>query len=320
VKTNYETQRFTPARLAVVEEAERICTDYAAQGYSLTLRQLYYRFIAGDLLPESRRDAVAGTKNTEKNYKWLGDLVSRGRVGGMIDWNHITDRSRSTEGGDGGWDSPEAAAHSILDWYTISKWDGQPEYVEVWVEKEALSDVISRPAGRWNVSWAACKGNPSSSLVHDAARRLRRFEREGRKTRIIYLGDHDPTGVDINRDIQNRLELFRSTAVVDRIALNMDQVLELDPPPSPVKATDSRTSGYVDTYGTDECWELDAIEPAALDTLVEEAILSHLDRELWDARVEQESREKRTLEVVSDNWGYVVENLREQGYLDEEEE
>jgi len=317
-KIAYAAQGFTPAGLAVITEADRICGEYAAQGYGLTLRQLYYRFIAGDLFPEGRRDAVLGTKNTEKNYKWLGDLVSKARTAGLIDWRHITDRTRSASGGDDGWDSPAEAVASVVDWYSITKWDDQPWYVEVWVEKEALADVIAGPADRWNVTHLACKGSPSTSLMHASAMRLRQQERRGRKTKVIYLGDHDPTGLDIDRDIQDRLDLFQSAATVERIALTMDQVLDLNPPPSPVKATDSRTTGYVDTYGTEECWELDAIEPAQLVQLVEDAILAHLDMGGWDARVAREEQEKAVLRALPDNWHEVLAHLRELGALDDE--
>jgi len=319
-KIFYADSSFTEAALGVIADAERICDNYARQGYRLTLRQLYYRFIADDLFPESRRDRALGTKNTERNYKWLGDLVSKARVGGRIDWNHITDRTRRKEGGDSGWSSPEAAARSILDWYSISKWNGQAHYLEVWVEKEALVDVISAPASRWNVGHMACKGSPSTSVIHEAAQRLRRYEDAGRKTHVIYLGDHDPTGLDIDRDIQDRLRLFRSMASVERIALTMEQVEELDPPPSPAKVTDSRTNGYIEMYGTDECWELDAIEPAELDRLVEEAILGYLDMAGWNERVRQEADEKRVLTAVADNWQTVVDYLEEEGLVPEPED
>ena len=318
-KIAYTSQRFTPDALAVIGEADRICADYAAQGYSLTLRQLYYRFIAGDLLPDSRTDAVLGTKNTERNYKWLGDLISKARVAGLIDWAHITDRTRTANGGDTGWDSPEAAVASVVDWYTITKWDDQPWYIEIWVEKEALADVISGPADRWNVTSLACKGSPSTSVMWASAMRLRRQERRGRKTKVIYLGDHDPTGLSIDEDIAGRLALFGSTAAVERIALTMEQIEALNPPPSPVKATDSRTAGYVEQYGTEDCWELDAIEPADLDRLVEDAILAHLDRDLWDARVAHEEAEKAVLRALPANWDDVLEHLRAIGALDDED-
>lgn len=313
-KITYLDDHFSAVQLGVIAQAEQICQDYANQGYSLTLRQLYYRFIATDAFPESRRNE-AGTKNHQQNYKWLGDLVSRARVAGRIDWRHIEDRTRESSGGDGGWDSPASAVDSITDWYTVSKWVGQPEYVEVWVEKEALVDVIARPAGRWNVRHMACKGSPSTSVVHDAALRLRRFERDGRNTTVVYLGDHDPTGLDISRDIQDRLALFRSSAAVDRIALNMDQVEAFDPPPSPAKLTDSRASAYIEEFG-DDTWELDALEPQELERLVEESILDRLDMGMWDERVAREEREKRILTALAGNWPAVEDFMTAEGMVE----
>jgi hypothetical protein len=329
-KIAYADQRFTADGLAVIEQAERYCAAYARQGYELTLRQLYYRFIAEDTLPESRRDKELGTKNTERNYKWLGDLVSKARTAGLIDWSHIVDRTRRAAGGDQGWSSPEAAVASVVDWYTISKWVGQRWHVEVWVEKEALVDVISQPAARWNVTYMACKGSPSTSVMHQAAQRLRRHERAGKKTLVIYLGDFDPTGLDIDRDIRARLALFGSVATVTRVGLTQEQIEDLDPPPSPAKATDSRTPGYVDDHpwvidddGTERCWELDALEPATLEQLVEDAILDRLDRDGWDARVRREEREKDVLRALPDNWDGIMGYLREIGALpatDEDDE
>ena len=313
-KIAFADQRFNSAAMNVIATAEQICDDYAAQGYQLTLRQLYYRFIAGDLFPEARRDPVSGTKNTERNYKWLGALVSDGRVAGLIDWAHITDRTRTPGGGDRGFSSP--AAYLDASGYGITHWDGQPEYIEVWVEKEALLQVVQQAANRWDVTSFACKGSPSTSAMYDAAMRLRRREWDGLKTTVIYLGDHDPTGIDISRDIQDRLALFLSSAYVDRIALNMDQVLALNPPPSPVKVTDSRTSGYIDAFGTDECWELDAIEPAALDALIEGAILEHLDQELRQRRLDREEHERAQIAAVSENWSDILAFMRDSGYVE----
>jgi hypothetical protein len=316
-KIMYAPQRFTEAAEAVIAQAELFCDEYAAQGYQLSLRQLYYRFIATDAFPDSRTDPALGTKNTERNYKWLGDLVSKARVGGLIDWRHITDRGRETTGGDSGWSSPEAAMRSITRAYGITHWDEQPEYIEIWVEKDALSQVIEQVAGRWDVMSFACKGSPSTSAMHDAARRLRGYEGEGRKTTVIYLGDHDPTGIDISRDIADRLALFRSSAVVDRIALNWDQITD-DLPPSPVKVTDSRTNGYIERFGTDECWELDALEPQALDAMIDAAIQTHLDMGLRQVRLDREERERETLTAIQDNFASVVGYLRDEGLLDDE--
>lgn len=316
-KILYEDQRFTEAADDVIRQAEAFCQQYANDGYELTLRQLYYRFIATDAFPESRRDAALGTKNTERNYKWLGDLVSKARVGGRIDWDHITDRGRATAGGDFGWSSPEGAVYSIARQYGITHWDGQPYYIEVWVEKDALSQVVQQVANRWDVTSFACKGSPSTSAMHEAALRFRQKERAGRKTVIIYLGDHDPTGLDISRDITDRMSLFRSACEVKRIALNWDQITD-DLPPSPVKVTDSRTSGYIDRFGTTDCWELDALEPQALDALIDAAILEHLDLNLRQARLDREEDERRVLTAIYENYDAVQSYLRTQGFLDED--
>lgn len=317
-KIRYARQSFNDAASQVIAQAERFCQQYADEGYELSLRQLYYRFIATDAFPDSRIDPVLGTKNTERNYKWLGDLVSKARVAGLIDWDHIQDRGRETVGGDGGWRSPESAMRSITRAYGITHWDGQPEYVEVWVEKDALSQVIQQVAGRWDVSSFACKGSPSTSAMHEAALRLRREEQEGRKTTVIYLGDHDPTGLDISRDIQDRLALFRSTAEVDRIALNWDQITD-DLPPSPVKVTDSRANGYIERFDTNQCWELDALEPQALDALIEAAILPHLDMGLRQERLDREERERAILTAIQDNFELVTGYLRASHLLEDED-
>ena len=313
-KITYAEQSFNAAATSVIEQAGRFCQQYADEGYELSLRQLYYRFIATDAFPESRRDPQLGTKNTERNYKWLGDLVSKARVGGRIDWDHILDRGRSVSGGDSGWSSPESAVYSIARAYGITHWDGQPYHLEVWVEKDALSQVVDRAAGRWDVTSFACKGSPSTSAMHEAALRLRRHERAGKKTVVIYLGDHDPTGLDISRDIEARLALFRSTAEVDRIALNWDQITD-DLPPSPVKVTDSRTNGYVDRFGTTDCWELDALEPQVLDAMIDDAITSRLDMDLRQARLDREERERTALTAIYENYDAVHSFLRDEGFL-----
>jgi hypothetical protein len=320
-KIRYEGRTFSEAGRAVVQAADAICQQYAAEGYRLTLRQLYYRFIATDAFPDSRyftgdrRDpgntSGQGTKNCQANYKWLGSLIADARVAGLIDWSHIEDRGRESAGGDYGFDSPASALDAVANQYDITHWDGQPEHVEVWVEKDALVDVIARAAGPLNVGYTACKGSPSHSLVHDAAQRLRAYERNGRKTTILYLGDHDPTGIDIPRDIQERLSLFRSDCTVDRIALTLDQVRAYNPPPNYAKETDSRFAGYVELYGTD-CWELDALEPQTLVELVDTSIRRHLVPELYDARLARGDRERAVLTAAAENWESVERYLRDE--------
>lgn len=321
-KILYDYKSFNDTALSVITQADRFCTEYDRQGYKITLRQLYYRFIATDAFPEDRRDPVSGTKNTERNYKWLGKLVSDARIAGLINWSHLEDRGRESQGGDAGWDSPGDMIETMAERYIISHWDGQPEYVEVWVEKQALEDVISRPASRWNVRYFACKGYVSQSSMHEAAVRLRAQMRAGRNCTIIHLGDHDPSGLDMTRDISDRLRLFRADVDVDRIALNMDQIEELDPPPSPAKITDSRGAGYIaefhdpdiDESGEARAWELDALEPATLEELVEQSILSRLDMGMYDERVAQEESEKGAIATISRHYDDIQAYIEDQGW------
>lgn len=326
-KIFYEGKSFTPAAMGVVRAADRICAQYANQGLRLSLRQLYYRFIATDAFPDTRyftdgkvdpgNTSGRGTKNCQQNYKWLGNLVADARVAGLIDWSHIEDRGRAASGGDDGYGNPERAIRIIEQAYHITHWDGQPEHVQVWVEKDALSEVIRQACDPWDVSYTACKGSPSHSLVHDAARQLINYENRGIATRILYLGDHDPTGIDIPRDIQERLRLFRSDCKVERIALTMEQVEQYDPPPNYAKESDSRFNDYVEQYGTD-CWELDALEPQVLVDLVDSHIRQHVDEDLRQERLDQEDRDRRILTATTDNWDAVEEFLRNEGLVDDE--
>lgn len=323
-KICYEAQRFTPAQQAVIDTAERICNEYARQGLSLTLRQLYYRFIAGNLFPDSRLVKIGvdadgndiRTKNHDRNYKWLGSTIADARLDGQIDWSHLEDRTRSANGGDSGWYDPGYAIGSIERWYNITHWDGQPHYVEVWVEKEALADVIARPANRWDVTSFAAKGYSSLSAMKVAADRIKRQENNGRKAHVLYLGDHDPSGIDMSRDIQDRLNTFRCGAEVERLALNMDQVELYDPPPSPVKPGDSRSEGYVERFGTEECWELDALEPAVLDDLIDTAIRGYVDMDKRNERLAQEERDLVVIRAFSQNFDTLRDHLEEQGLIE----
>lgn len=316
MKIEYQakTPPFNDQSMQVILTADGILASYDRQGYKITLRTLYYQFIARDLFPESRRDPELGTKNTEKNYKWLGKLISDARLAGLVNWDHLEDSGREHHGGDFGWSSPEAMVRRYANGYSITHWDGQEHYLEVWVEKQALESVVERPCSLWSVPYFACKGYVSQSSMHEAARRVQGFADAGKLCTIIHLGDHDPSGIDMTRDIQDRMTMFGTDVNVERIALNMDQVEQYDPPPSPAKITDSRAADYIELYGHDS-WELDALEPSVLDSLISEQITSRLDMALWEQREAQEEEERRVLVSLSDNFSSVRAYMEAQGML-----
>jgi hypothetical protein len=329
----YVPKNFRKNSLVVISQAIRILTRYAADGYDMTLRQLYYQFIALDLFPEDRRWTWTGakwirdpngTKNAEPNYDWLGAITNDARVAGLIDWNFLVDRTRELKTV-GHWTSPGEIMETVASAFRIDKWETQPFRPEIWIEKEALEGVFERVCRRLDVPLFACRGYTSQSEMWRAAQRLDGYAAAGQIPLIFHFGDHDPSGVDMSRDIEDRLSLFSGAPVeVRRLALNMDQVEGFNPPPSPAKLTDCRAKDYVAKFG-DESWELDALEPDTLAGLVTDEVESVREDDLWAEAVEKEREQRAALKAVSDRFESVQKFVRRSGWLkveavDEDEE
>jgi len=131
--------------------------------------------------------------------------------------------------------------------------------------------------------------------MHDSALRFRKQEQKGKNTFILYLGDHDPSGMDMVRDIQDRMEIFRSKVEVKRIALNMEQIEVFNPPPNPAKITDPRASKYIEEFGATS-WELDALSPKDLTELLDKEVTELMDIDKYNYWCRLEQYEKDQLE------------------------
>lgn len=310
MKIAYTSQEFGAKSLATIEQADAICRSYAAQGYDLTLRQLYYQFVARGLVP-----------NRDTEYKRLGKIVNDARLAGLIDWNHLTDRTRNVRGGDVRFTSQSDFIRAMADSYSLPLWDECPIRVEVWVEKEALAGIVQRAAGGLRVEYFSCRGYVSQSEMWAAAQRLEAKLDDGTTERIVilHLGDHDPSGIDMTRDIKDRLALFLNgddydyrRVTVNRIALNMDQVQTYNPPPNPAKLTDSRVGGYLARYG-DESWELDALDPATLHDLIRQHITDLMDEadysQTWNDKIDEQTEARRGMVAVARQWPAIVEQF-----------
>lgn len=283
MKRAYIDKKFRKSSLTMIEQANEIVEEYQGQGYDLTLRQLYYQFVARDLLP-----------NTIQSYDRLGALISNARLAGLVDWTAIEDRTRSLHKLPS-WDSPSDIVEACASQYREDLWRNQPKLIEVWVEKEALAGVFQRVCDELRVPLFSCRGYVSQSAMWRAAMR---HIRGGKRVKILHFGDHDPSGLDMTRDIKDRLETFGSLADVFRIALNLDQIEEYGPPPNPAKTTDARYAAYQAQYG-DESWELDALEPAVLSQLVEDNVLLVRDQTLWDGALLMEEGNRERIEAVA---------------------
>ncbi len=328
----YKPQNFSEDKLKLIASANLVIDSYQQKGFSLTLRQIYYVFVSNDLFPDGWMysnaggnkwvlDLANGTKNAPPNYDKLGDLISDARMAGLVDWYAIEDRSRSSYANQH-WQRPSQILEGTVNTYATDKWTEQPNYVEVWVEKEALQNVLQRACSPLDVRFFACKGYTSQTAMWEASQRLLLQASNGKNVHIIHLGDHDPSGVDMTRDIEERLDTFIShndsghSIEVHRIALNMDQVREYNPPPNPAKILDPRAKRYIAKYG-DESWELDALRPELLVGLISNKIRSFRDQALWDAAVKNEERGRSTLECICKYFPDVVGFLRERRKRDD---
>lgn len=296
-KIQYKEIAFRQKSLDLINLINGVVTEYSKQGYELTLRQVYYQLVARGYI-----------ENNERSYKNIGNLINDGRLAGLIDWNSITDRTRNLRH-NSHWDRPQDVIYSAKYSYLLDKWEGQPNYVEVWVEKDALVDIVGQACQPIDTPCFSCRGYTSQSEMWTAARRfLRQNQREGRY--IIHLGDHDPSGIDMTRDIQERLEMFGADVFVKRVALTMKQVKTYNPPPNPAKITDSRCGKYIDQYG-EESWELDALEPQMLVNLIRNEVTALRDDALYQAICEREAQEKGELQLLVDNYDMAIDHIRE---------
>lgn len=290
MKRAYCDKNFQSKTQKIIETANTIIDEYKADGYDLTLRQLYYQFVARDIIP-----------NKQAEYNRLGTAINNGRLAGLIDWNSIVDRTRRHEA-NAHWDSPSDIINDSADQYAVDTRADQNDYLEVWVEKDALVGVIERACEPLDIGYLSCRGYVSQSAMWRAAMRFKRQEQNGKDcTVLLHLGDHDPSGIDMTRDIQDRLYMFGSRVAVRRIALDMEQVEEYSPPPNPAKTTDSRYATYRDEYG-DESWELDALDPRIITELITNQAADYTDNDKRKALLEKQEDERQEIRELADNW------------------
>lgn len=287
----YQSKDFTAEHEKIIVQANAICDDYTKQGYTLTLRQLYYQFVARALIP-----------NTMKDYKRLGGIINDARLAGLIDWDAIEDRTRNLEELST-WGTPKDLLAAVAKQFRYDYWDSQPGRVEIWVEKEALVGVVERIAHRYRVPYFACRGYTSQSEAWRAGQRFNGYAECGQPIKVIHLGDHDPSGIDMTRDNRDRLNMFGENAEIEviRVALNEDQVQRYRPPPNPAKLTDSRAQGYVERFGYDS-WELDALEPNVIDEIVSAEIETGIDWDAWTDVQEREKAARKRMEKLAKDW------------------
>lgn len=279
-------KNWTGKKKEIFNKIVEVVEDFESQGYKMTLRQLYYQLVSQDIIP-----------NKDSEYKKLGSLLNDSRYYGFVDWNFIEDRVRKPQENPF-WDDIPDIVNSAIASYRRDRWVDQEYYIEVWVEKDALSGVLLPITQKYHVTLMVNRGYSSASAMHDSALRFIRKENDGKETYILYLGDHDPSGIDMVRDIETRMSIFGSEVSVNRIALNMDQIEKFNPPPNPAKITDPRAESYIAQYGHTS-WELDALNPKQLNELLNTEIQNFLDIDRYNYWCKLEEYEKNELQKVA---------------------
>lgn len=297
MKICYVRKRFRTATRLMIDRANEIIDECKEIGIDLTLRQMYYEFVSKNWLP-----------NKQAAYATLGDVMTDARLAGLVDWDAIEDRTRNLKTASH-WTSPHDIIEACASQYRIDRWADQERRVEVWVEKDTMAGVLMRPCSDLDVPFFACRGYTSVTELWGASQRLLDYIRGGQDVTIIHLGDHDPSGIDMTRDIKDRLKIFlkgdNEHIKVDRISLNMDQVTKYKCPPNPGKREDPRFKDYAKKYGSNS-WEIEALNARVLIELVRKAVGKYVNKPAMEASQAEERRCRGEISLVSKQWKGVV--------------
>lgn len=287
----YVPKNFRQESLDRLADINAIIEEYESKGYPMSVRQLYYQLVARGKI-----------ENNDKEYSKLQGLISDGRLAGLVSWTAIEDRGRNLMGL-ATHTSPQAAVRDLLQSYKNDLWIDQRFRPEVWVEKAALEGVIGEICNKLRVNFFSCRGYNSQSEQWRAGRRFARYISKGQTPIVFHLGDHDPSGIDMTRDNRERLSLFAGVMInVQRLALSRPQIDRYRPPPNSAKITDSRYDDYRREHG-EQSWELDALDPSVIHSLIEEAVGAIRESDKWDAALKQEADDKLVLESFADEAG-----------------
>lgn len=278
-----------------LNKVNEIIEDYQEQGYKLTLRQLYYQLVTKNVI-----------ENHDREYKKLSRVLTEGRMAGLVDWDAIEDRLRRPQNVYTVSDIPDAL-NDTYNQYRLNRQAGQPVHIEVWVEKDAISSVLKRVTQKYGVNILVNRGYGSVTAIKDAYDRFKWRVGDGKDVTILYLGDHDPSGLDMIRDINKRVcemleyDGYESNFEIVPIALTMEQIRKYNPPPNPAKITDTRSPAYIEEFGK-VSWEVDALPPEVLNKLLDSEILKLLDKTKYDRIVSRERKEKAEIKLFIDQY------------------
>lgn len=257
-----------------------------AETHPATVRQTFYQLVS--------RGAIA---KTETEYKsTVVRLLTAMRRSGEIPFGWIADNTR--------WMRKPSSYSSLSDMLTESQrfyrralWDDQDAYVEIWLEKDALSGVLYDVTAEFDVPLMVTRGYPSISYLYEAAEAIAETEKPAH---LYYFGDYDPSGCDITRAVESGIREFAPEAEIhfERVSVTREQIAAWSLPSRPTKLSDSRSEGF-----DGDSVEVDSIPPATLRELVRSPITRHIDPRQMAASMAIEAEERDTLRRIIRNLG-----------------
>ena len=255
-------------------------------GYSMpiTLRQLYYQMVARQYIP-----------NNQKTYHSLSRLCVIARDEGSLQESSFADRLRIIDK-PSSWDDLKSFLETVKSSYRKNNWDMQDNYIEIWLEKDALRSVISPITHRYNVTLLIVRGQLSRTAVYEAHKRFLSASEQGKFSHLFYFGDFDPSGIGIYNSLKNRTKKFGNGILVEdikfeRIALSEKQIEDYNLPYIKAKKDDPNYKKFIAKY-SDKAVELDALPPNILMELVENVITKHIDTKKWEHAINIEQQEQ----------------------------
>ncbi len=251
----------------------------------LTLRQTYYQLVGKGYID-----------NNKSQYGMLSNLLKWARIDGYVSWDDVEDRVRAYHSGEG-WSDKESFINQELDnflkGYGRDLMQSQSKYIEVWIEKDALSSIFTKIANPYCISVVVCRGFSSVSFLNEFKNRLE-YNADGKKAVMLYFGDFDPSGVEMLKAMKLTLETELNVKDIEfkRVALMKEDIFKYSLPHNPdaIKEKDTRTQKHVSLYGN-LAVELDALRPDILTEKIKESIESELDIGTFNKEVEIESSE-----------------------------
>lgn len=241
----------------------------------ITLRHLFYRLVG-----------VGAIEKTDKAYKSLCQQSMKWRRVGDITWDSFADSTRFYRGA-ALYESVQEALQELQDTYRKNLWADQDDHVEIWCEKDAIAEVLAGEARKYGVRVLALRGFPSATQLHESAQDFKKFDHQGKQVFLFYFGDHDPSGKDIDRQLQAALWQDHQVSVeFERLAVNEEDIDELHLLTRPVKAGDTRAKDW-----EGRCVEVDSMPMQVLRDRVRSAILDRIDVPKWQKLQEVEQAE-----------------------------